>query len=94
MNLDAYLARIGYRGSLEPTPGTLRDLHCAHLLTIPYENLDIHLGRTLPLGEADIFSKLVTQKRGGWCFEMNGLFAWALRELGFVVTLLVAGVRG
>ncbi len=93
MELDAYLARIGYRGSLEPTLGTLRDLHRAHLLTIPYENLDIHLGRTLPLDEAEIFDKLVTQRRGGWCFEMNGLFAWALRELGFAVTLLGATVE-
>lgn len=92
MNLDAYLARVGYRGSLEPTSATLRGLHRAHLLTIPYENLDIHLHRTLPLDEHYFFDKLVTQRRGGWCFEMNGLFAWALRELGFGVTLLGARV--
>ncbi len=93
MNLDAYLARIGYGGSLEPTLGTLRDLHRAHLLTIPYENLDIHLGRTLLLNETEIFDKLVTRRRGGWCFEMNGLFAWALRELSFEVRLLGAIVE-
>ncbi|CAA9568844.1 MAG: hypothetical protein AVDCRST_MAG86-1466 [uncultured Truepera sp.] len=92
MNLGAYLARVGYGGSLEPTFDTLRDLHRAHLLTIPYENLDIHLYRTLPLDEPYFFDKLVTQRRGGWCFEMNGLFAWALRELGFGVTLLGAKV--
>ena len=92
MDVDAYLARVGYEGTLEPTPATLYALHRAHLLAIPYENLDIHLGRTLTLSLPDIFDKLVTQKRGGWCFEMNGLFAWVLRELGFSVTLLGAAV--
>lgn len=93
MNVGAYLERVNYTGSLEPTLGTLRDLHHAHLLAIPYENLDIHLGRTLRLAETYFFDKLVTQRRGGWCFEMNGLFAWALRELGFEVTLLGARVE-
>ena len=92
MDVDAYLTRVGYEGTLEPTPATLYALHRAHLLTIPYENLDIHLGRPLSLSLPDIFDKLVTQKRGGWCFEMNGLFAWVLRELGFSVTLLGAAV--
>lgn len=92
MNLEAYLERIGYTGSREPTLETLTALHRAHLRAIPYENLDIHLGRTLTLGPAQIFEKLVTEWRGGWCFEMNGLFAWALRELGFEVTLLGAAV--
>ena len=92
MDVDAYLTRVGYEGTLEPTPATLYALHRAHLLTIPYENLDIHLGRPLTLSLPDIFDKLVTQKRGGWCFEMNGLFAWVLRELGFSVTLLGAAV--
>lgn len=92
MDVAAYLARIGYEGTLEPTLETLRNLHRAHLLNVPYENLDIHLGRTLTLSLPDIFDKLVTQRRGGWCFELNGLFAWALRELGFAVTLLGAAV--
>ncbi len=92
MDVDAYLARIGYEGRLEPTLTTLQGLHRAHLLSVPYENLDIHLGRTLTLSLPEVFNKLVTQKRGGWCLEMNGLFAWALRELGFAVTLLGASV--
>lgn len=92
MDIDAYLARIRHEGTLEPTLATLQALHRAHLLAIPYENLDIHLGRTLTLSLPDIFDKLVTRNRGGWCFEMNGLFAWALRELGFSVTLLGAAV--
>lgn len=93
MNLDAYLKRIDYRGGLELNPETLRALHRAHLLAIPYENLDIHLGRPLSLDEKAIFQKLVLEKRGGWCYEMNGLFAWALREAGFEPRLLAGAVN-
>ncbi len=93
MNTATYLKRIGYTGSHKPTFETLKDLHRAHLSSIPYENLGIHLGQPLTLELPQIFDKLVTQKRGGWCFEMNGLFAWALRELGFDVTLLGAVVN-
>ncbi len=93
MDLNAYLKRINYEGSLEPSFTTLRNLHHAHLLNIPYENLDIHLGKSLVLDEAAIYQKIVHEGRGGWCFEMNGLFAWALRELGFEVTLLGGAVN-
>ena len=93
MDLDAYLQRINYEGSLEPSFATLRDLHSAHLLRIPYENLDIHLGRALILDKQAIFQKLVTEQRGGWCFEMNGLFAWVLQKLGFDVSLLAGAVN-
>lgn len=86
--LSAYLRRIRYTSSYEPNLETLRQLHRAHLLAIPYENLDIHLGRQLTLDLDPIYHKIVEQGRGGWCYEMNGLFAWALRELGFDVTLL------
>ncbi len=92
MEIDAYLERINYRGKRTPTLETLNALHKAHLLAISYENLDIHLGRRLTLDANDIFEKIVTRQRGGWCFEMNGLFAWALRELGFSVTLLASAV--
>lgn len=92
MKLEPYLERVGYGGSLEPTLETLRELHRAHLLAVPYENLDIHLGRPLTLSLPTIYRKIVVRKRGGWCFEMNGLFAWALRKLGFRVTLLGASV--
>lgn len=92
MQLDAYLARIHYTGPRTVTAETLCQLHRAHLFAIPYENLDIHLGRTLTLDLARIYQKLVEEQRGGWCYEMNGLFAWALRELGFTVTLLGSSV--
>lgn len=88
--LAAYLRRINYGGPLDPGIRTLRMLHRAHLLAISYENIDVLLGEHLPVDPADAFEKIVTRKRGGWCYEMNGLFAWALGELGFEVTLLGA----
>lgn len=90
--LDAYLGRIGYSAPVRADRQTLFGLHRAHLLAIPYENLDIHLGRTLTLDVDAIFDKIVTCRRGGWCYEMNGLFAWALREIGFEVSLLAGTV--
>jgi N-hydroxyarylamine O-acetyltransferase len=91
-DLNAYLERIGYQGSREPTLETLTAIHRAHLMTIPYENLDLQLGRSLPLGEVPAFEKIVGQGRGGWCYEMNGLLAWVLIELGYDLTLLASGV--
>ena len=91
-SIQAYLARIGYRAKLGPTLTTLRDLHCAHLLTVPFENLDIHRGRQIVLDEALLYDKIVRRRRGGFCYELNGLFAVLLRHLGFDVTLLSAGV--
>jgi N-hydroxyarylamine O-acetyltransferase len=90
--LDRYLDRVAYGGPLEPSAATLVALHRAHLRAIPYENLDIHLGRRLRLGWEPAFERLVVRRRGGWCYEMNGLFAWVLGELGFRVRLLAGGV--
>src|SRR5215207_11196611 len=92
MDIQAYLRRIHYRGDLTPTATTLRELHRAHLLAVPFENLDIHLGRPIVLDQDALFDKIVTRRRGGFCYELNGLFALLLRELGFEVTLLAAGV--
>ncbi len=86
MNLHAYLARIAYDGPIRQDLVTLIALHRAHLRAIPYENLDVPLGRPVTIERNAIFEKLVTQKRGGWCYEMNGLFGWALAEMGFKVT--------
>src|SRR4051812_23247177 len=93
MNLQAYLARIGYQGDLSPTAETLRGIQRAHLLAIPYENLDVHLGRPLTLEPAVAYDKIVGQGRGGWCYEMNGLLGWALEEIGFSVTRLAGANR-
>ena len=93
MNLDLYLQRINYTGPVRPDLETLRQLHRHHLLTIPYENYDIHLHRPIRLDEQAFFDKLVVGNRGGWCYEMNGLFASVLREIGFKVQLLAGSVR-
>src|SRR5581483_1774514 len=87
-----YLKRINYHGSLEPTLQTLQALHEAHLLAVPFENLDIHLGRKILLDEASLWTKIVEQRRGGFCYELNGMFAWLLRALGFRVSMLSADV--
>lgn len=92
MDIAAYLNRINYRGPLAPTAETLRQLHLAHLYSVPFENLDIHLKRPIVLDEARFFKKIVVHRRGGFCYELNGLFAALLRELGFNITLLSAGV--
>jgi N-hydroxyarylamine O-acetyltransferase len=88
----SYLDRIGYAGSCGPTPDTLRQLHRAHLLAVPFENLDIALGRKIVCEEDAFLRKIVEQRRGGFCYELNGAFAWLLNQLGFKVTLLSARV--
>lgn len=83
---DAYLARIGYGGSTEPTVGTLAGIVLAHLRAVPFENLDIvPLARPLRLDPAGLFAKIVGERRGGYCFELNGLLALLLEDLGFTV---------
>ena len=92
MEIQDYLRRVKYDGSLAPTASTLRDLHLAHLQSVPFENLDIHLGNPIVLNLAGLYEKIVQHSRGGFCYEQNGLFAWPLKELGFEVTLLSARV--
>ena len=92
MDIDAYLKRIDYRGSLAPTAQTLRELQVAHLLTVPFENLSIHSSEPIILDDDALFEKIVVRRRGGFCYELNGLFAALLRELGFKVVMLSAGV--
>ena len=93
LDRDAYLARIGYEGSLSPTLETLRALHFAHVSSIPFENLDIVLGRAISLDLDRLQDKLVRARRGGCCFEQNALFGAALESLGFKVLRLAARVR-
>jgi N-hydroxyarylamine O-acetyltransferase len=93
VDLDAYLERIGYAGDLQPDYATLAALHLAHASHIPFENLDVVLGRPIRLDLPSLQAKLVAGGRGGYCFEQNLLFAAVLRELGFAVTALAARVR-
>jgi N-hydroxyarylamine O-acetyltransferase len=90
VEIPAYLERIAYSGSTEPTATTLRALHRAHLFAVPFENLDIALGRKIVIDEARILDKVVRQRRGGFCYELNSAFAALLRAVGFEVTLLSA----
>jgi N-hydroxyarylamine O-acetyltransferase len=92
MNLNDYFKRIDYNGTTDITHDTLRDLHRAHLYAVPFENLNIHMPRPITLDESALFEKIVDEGRGGFCYEQNGLFAWALRTLGFDVQLLDARV--
>ena len=92
MDVEAYLERISYDGSREPTEATLVALHRAHMLAVPFENLDIHLGVENVLDPEHVFDKVVTRRRGGWCYELNGSFARLLEALGFTVTRYSASV--
>jgi N-hydroxyarylamine O-acetyltransferase len=92
IDLDAYCARVGYTGPREPTLDTLRGVHRAHLTSVPFENLDVVLKRPIKLDPASLQEKIVTNRRGGYCFESNALFMYALQELGFAVTPLAARV--
>jgi len=89
---NPYLARIHFTGPVDPTPDTLRRLHLAHLRAVPFENLDISLSRPIVCDEQRFLDKIVTLRRGGFCYELNGAFAALLRVLGYTVTLLSARV--
>ena len=100
--VDAYLRRLGAerpRGAADPADATatvevLRELHLRHLRTVPFENLSIHLGEEIVLEEKRLLDKVVGARRGGFCYELNGLFGALLTALGFEVTLLAARVHG
>jgi len=92
IDLDAYLARIGYDGPREPTIEVLCALHRLHPAAIAFENMAPLLGRPVPLDISALEAKLVHERRGGYCFEQNGLFRAALSMLGFAVTPLIARV--
>jgi N-hydroxyarylamine O-acetyltransferase len=92
LNTGAYLKRINYRGPLTVSAETLRALQLAHLLAVPFENLSIHANQPIVLDDRSLFDKIVLRRRGGFCYELNGLFAALLGSIGFNVTMLSAGV--
>ncbi|MFP6806389.1 MAG: arylamine N-acetyltransferase [Pseudomonadales bacterium] len=92
MNLEQYLARIKFEGPIKADLDCLNAIHYQHLLHIPYENIDVQLRRPLDFDIDRIFDKVVIQNRGGWCYEMNGLLCWALKECGFDVMRMVGAV--
>ncbi len=92
-DLDAYLARLGYGGATDATPATLAAIHEAHAAVIPFENVDVLLGRPLDLTPEGVVAKLVAARRGGYCYEHALLLHAAFTALGFPVSLLAARVR-
>lgn len=93
LDLAAYFTRVGYAGPTTPSVATLQGLHEAHATSVPFENLDIFLGRPIRLDLSSLQAKLVAARRGGYCFEQNLLFGAVLEALGFSVTRLAARVR-
>lgn len=94
----AYLERIGLSpsgspDSATPSPAMLTSLMRAHLRTVPFENLSIHLGEPIELTEEALLAKLVDRRRGGFCYELNGAFALLLGQLGYEVAMLQARVH-
>lgn len=92
IDVPAYLDRIEYAGPIRSTVEVLQSVHRAHLFAVPFENLDIGLGRKIVCDEQAFLRKIVEQRRGGFCYEMNGAFAALFRAMGFKVTLLSARV--
>ncbi|HVQ07634.1 MAG TPA: arylamine N-acetyltransferase [Allosphingosinicella sp.] len=92
MDLSAYLERIGHAGPVAPTYDSLAAIMRAHVAAIPFENLDVQLGRPIAGDLPAIFAKLVGRRRGGWCYEQNGLLGWALETIGFEVVRVAGGV--
>lgn len=92
MDISKYLSRINYRGKLSPTLKVLQALQNAHLLAVPFENLDIHLNRIIELDVEKLFDKIVIRNRGGFCYELNGLFFELLKTIGFDAKMVSARV--
>ncbi len=90
----AYLRRIGVPPPVTADAAAVRLLHRAHQMAVPFENLSIHLAEPISLEESDLVSKIVRRRRGGFCYELNGLFALLLEALGASVTRVAARVYG
>jgi N-hydroxyarylamine O-acetyltransferase len=92
VTVEEYLDRIGVAADPDPTLDWLTAAQEAHLMTVPFENLDIHLDVPIELDDARLLDKVVRRRRGGFCYELNGTFIWLLRAVGFRADLLEAQV--
>lgn len=88
MNVSRYLNRIEYQGTVKPDFTTLETLLVQHLLTVPFENIDIQTGKQIRLATDAFFEKIVVNLRGGYCYEVNGLFYWLLSQHGFEAQII------
>ncbi|XP_061439687.1 arylamine N-acetyltransferase, pineal gland isozyme NAT-10-like [Rhineura floridana] len=93
MDTGHYLQRIGYRGPTQPSLETLCHLHPCHLLSVPFESLGIHCKELIVLDLPLLYDKIIRRHRGGFCFELNGLFLWLLQVLGFDAKAVAGRVR-
>ncbi|MFL6077886.1 MAG: arylamine N-acetyltransferase family protein [Mycobacteriales bacterium] len=94
LDLAAYLRRVGWEGGTEPTVETLVGLHRAHLAAIPFENVDVLIGRGVAVDLDSVQAKLVERRRGGYCYEHGTLFAAVLERLGYPVERTLARIGG
>lgn len=92
MKLDNYLHRINYRQSPQNNLQTLNELHRKHVFAIPFEDLDIHLKKPLKIDVASLYEKIIVEKRGGFCYELNFLFYNLLKEIGFDCKIVSARI--
>ncbi len=93
MELRSYLQRIEFEGSARASAEALATLLRCHVYSVPFENLDVQLGVPVTNDIDAVYDKIVGRGRGGWCYEQNGLFGWALSEIGFDVTRVAAAVH-
>lgn len=91
--IGQYLKRIGATGAVEPNLASLRQIQERHMLSVPFENLDVAHHLPVRLDEASLYNKIVARKRGGYCYELNGLLASVLRKLGYDVSMVSGQVR-
>ena len=91
-SVEKYLKRIKFDKTPKPDLDTLKELHQAHLLNIPFENLDIHLKKEISTDSGRLFDKIVNNSRGGFSYELNGLFNELLVSLGYETTIVSARV--
>lgn len=94
LNAENYFKRISFQEEIQTNQSSLAALHRNHILNIPFENLDIHRGRKIHLDLSKIEHKVISNRRGGFCYELNGLFGALLRQLGFEVKIISARVFG
>ncbi len=93
MSTTEYFNRLGINESTNPDLHLLNTIQHAHLLAVPFENLDIHYGAPILLDIDRFYHKIINKQRGGFCYEINGLLSWLLREIGFETTLISAGIH-
>lgn len=92
MDIEQYLRRINFYDTPTVTEESLHTLHEHHILHVPFEDLNIHYNKPIEIDIATLFDKIVLQRRGGFCYELNSLFSTLLQQIGFTTTIIAARV--